>query len=55
MGFIAGDQGPKWYRGFAEIDLEYFQVILEGISSEGKRDNIALDDVRIAECHLFGL
>ena len=51
---ITGDQGPKWRRGFAKINLEYFQVIFEAVSSQGKRDNIALDDVRIAECSLFG-
>ena len=52
---VIGDQGPKWRRGFAKIHLEYFQVIFEAMSSQGKRDNIALDDIRIAECTLFGM
>ena len=49
-----GEQGQMWRRGFARSDLEYFQVVFEGIASEGKRDNIAIDDIMIADCSLFG-
>ncbi len=53
FAFLTGNQGHKWHRGFVKIELEYFQVIFEAFSDKGKRDNIAIDDIRIANCSLF--
>ena len=46
----SGNQGNRWYRGFVHIEYDYFQVIFEGKGSSRERDNIAIDDVRIAAC-----
>ena len=37
-----------------QIPSDYFRVVFQGIGAEGLRDNIALDDIRIANCKHLG-
>lgn len=48
-----GNQGNQWQRGFVNIPYHDFQVVIEATGGRGARDNIAIDDIRIANCAIF--
>lgn len=49
-----GNQGSQWQRGFVNIHYHDFQVVIEATAGRGDRDNVAVDDIRIADCAIFG-
>ena len=49
-----GNQGSQWQRGFVNIHYLDFKVVIEATAGRGARDNIAIDDIRIAHCAFFG-
>ena len=48
-----GNHGNVWRHGYARISLDLFQVKFVATGAAGIRNNIAIDDVKIANCDLF--
>ena len=50
-----GNQGNRWLRGYVKINYDNYRIIIEGISTAGIRDNIAVDDVHVADCNMLSM
>ena len=49
-----GNQGQRWHRGYAGVIPGIYQFIFEAEMVAGSRNVIALDDITVAKCGLFG-
>ena len=50
----AGNHGDEWMRGFFKIGTVNFLVIFQAFGARKSRRQIAIDDIKIGECHNFG-
>ena len=45
----------EWIRVYVSLPPGVHQVIIEGTRAREGSSGLAIDDIRIEECHLFGL
>lgn len=50
-----GNQGKRWNRALINIPSTLFTLHLEGGGSQLEERYIAIDDLRLANCELFGM